>query len=321
MAKTGDIKRRIRSVGNIQKITKAMEMVAAVKMRRAVEAVLKTRTYANLSWETMVNVARLSRSRHEPIHPLLVRRPRVSRVGIVLIASNRGLCGGFNAALLQRVRHSIAKHQRTADGEIESEFIVVGKKGELISRWGYKIAAEFPKTDLARGIVDILPIARLVTEDFLFRRYDKIMVAYTDYFNPLQQKPRVRQLLPVEIEAPDRYLGVVGKGTAMATSLDFIEDKAAKHLVKDELAREYLFEPAPFEVLDQLLPRLIEVQLYQALLEVNASEHSARMSAMRQANESAAEMVDDLTLFYNKTRQAGITAEIAEIAAGANALE
>jgi len=286
-----------------------------------VEAVLKTRTYANLSWETVLNLARQSAESQEPLHPLLVKRPIVKRVAVVIIASNRGLCGGFNSSLLNKVRQSIKKHETGEIDTVQTEFIILGKKSEVVARWGYEIAAQFPKYDVAGGVGDILPAARLLKEKFLSGYYDKIMVAYNDFISAAKQVPRVRQLLPVEIDTKDEFLGVVGKNPKLETKKDFIAEKSKAHLSDNGYRYEYLFEPNRAEVLNKMLPRLIEVQLYQSLLESDASEHSARMSTMHQAQTAAGDMVSELTLFYNKARQAGITAEIAEISAGTNEVD
>ncbi len=298
MAKTKEISRRIKSVTSTKKITKAMEMVAASKMRKAIEAVLKTRTYAQLSWETVLHLAKLAESRSDALHPLLTPRKEIERVAIILITSNRGMCGGYNSAIITKARESIKKHN------IITDFILVGKKGAVVHNYKHEIAAEFEKSDVITDAKEIYPVIKMVLNDYQYQKYDKVFVAYTDFINAAKQIPRLKQLLPIELENADEYLGQVeGK-----------ENKV------DNIILDYTFEPSPSEVLDRIIPRLLEVQLYQAFLESNASEHSARMTAMHQATEAATDMVSELTLFYNKARQAGITAEIAEISAGANAL-
>jgi len=321
MANTKEIQRRIKSISNTKKITKAMEMVAASKMRKAIEAVLKTRTYANLSWTTVLNLSRAVDS-GKNLHPLLVKRKSIKTIGIILITSNRGLCGGFNTALVNKVRESIDKHQIVKGEEkIKTEFINVGKKGKVVySRFNYKIAAEFPKLDICYEVKEVMPIARLIIDDYLAGRYDKIMVAYTDFASVAKQVPRVKQLLPIDINAHDDHLGVVGKNNRVGLNKEYVKVKEEKYLRDQGGSYVFNYEPSPEEVLDEMLPRLIEIQLFQALLESNASEHSARMAAMHQATEAAGDLVDELTLFYNKTRQAAITSEIAEISAGTNAL-
>jgi len=314
-----DIKRQIKSIGNTKKITKAMEMVAASKMRKAVEAVLRTRTYANLSWETVLHLAKANGKNgnsEKALHPLLAKRTEIKKVLIILISSNRGLCGGFNAALINKAVTSIKKHGQSTD------FMVMGKKARAVYKYfGYNISAEFEKEDISVGVSEAIPLAKMAIADFLAGKYDKVFVAYTDFISATKQLPRVRQLLPVEVEKEDKYLGVVGKDTRIGLDEKFVADKKASHLKDEEYIYEYIFEPSPEEVLNQMIPRLVEVQLFQAILESNAAEHSARMNAMHQATEAATDMIDDLTLTYNKARQAGITREIAEISAGAEALK
>lgn len=299
-----------------------MEMVAAAKMRKAVEAVLRTRTYANLSWATVLNLSNSLNKEEKSQQALLTKRDSISRAAIILITSNRGLCGGFNSAVINKAHQSIKKHHDFQGRSFETDFILMGKKGEAVHRhFGYNIAAQFQKLDIAGGVAEIAPLAKMIISDYLNGKYDKVMVAYTDFVNASKQAPRVKQLLPIEMEIKDEFLGIVGEDTRLGISKEFLEVKEGAHLSDEQFIYEYVFEPSPKEVLDEIVPRLVEVQLYQALLESNASEHSARMAAMHQATDAAKTMVEELTLFYNKARQAGITAEIAEISAGANALK
>lgn len=319
MANTRDIQRRIKSISNTKKITKAMEMVAAAKMRKAIEAVLKTRTYANLSWATVLHLSQAVNLEH----PLLAKnnknKEEKEKVGIILITSNRGLCGGFNTAIINKAHESIKLHQRKEN--IDTDFIIIGKKGVAVQKYyGYNIVADFPKEDIISEIKEVLSISKMIINDFLSKKYYKIMVAYTDFVSVLKQVPRVKQLLPIDIATQDEYLGIVGVDTRVGLDKEFVEKKEDKYLRDEKYSYEYTFEPNPKEVLDEMIPRLIEVQLFQALLESNASEHSARIATMHQANKAAEDLVNELTLFYNKARQASITAEIAEISAGANAL-
>ncbi len=293
MANTKDIQRRIKSIGNTKKITRAMEMVAASKMRKAVDATLATRTYANLSWETLLN---LSKGTDGSLHPLLESRSEIKRQAVIVITSNRGLCGGFNSALLALVR--------SGDSSIPTDIVLVGKKGESLAST-HQIIAQFAYPEAGLDSSAIMPIARLVSEGFLAKKYDRIFVAYTDFINAARQIPRFKQLLPVTMAESEEA---------------FIEAKAQKHSHRDRYQFEYLFEPKPEEVLSAIVPRLLEIQLYQALLESSASEHSARMAAMHQATEAANDLGVELTLSYNKARQSAITAEIAEITAGVAAL-
>ncbi|MCK4554623.1 ATP synthase F1 subunit gamma, partial [Candidatus Parcubacteria bacterium] len=275
MANTRDIQNRIKSISSTKKITKAMEMVAAVKMRRAIEAVLKTRTYANLSWETVLHLSQAAHSNgSEELHPLLTKRKKIRKVGIVLIASNRGLCGGFNAAIINKAHNSVKKHMEP--GKEKPEFIIIGKKGVGIKKYyDYDIVAEFSKLDIVSEIKEILPVAKMALDDYLSGKYDKIMVAYTDYVSASKQISRVKQLLPIDIAAQDEHLGIVGEDIRVGLDKEFVEEKEKKYLKNEQFVYEYTFEPSPKEVLDEMIPRLIEVQLFQALLESNASEHSA----------------------------------------------
>jgi F-type H+-transporting ATPase subunit gamma len=288
-----------------------MEMVAAAKMRKAIEAVLKTRAYANLSWETILHLAQSVASQSEAPHPLLSKRPAINKTAIILITSNRGMCGGYNAAIIGKARESLKKYN------ISTDFILVGKKGAVVSGQGYNVAAEFNKSDIITDAREIYPLVKLILNEYQSGKYDKVLLAYTDFINPAKQVPRIKQILPVELDT-DQYLGAVAPHSAGAASIVTDKEDTGKRLVAD--LSDYTFEPSPLEVLNLLVPRLLEVQLYQAFLEANASEHSARMTAMHQATEAANDMVSELTLFYNKARQASITAEIAEISAGANAL-
>jgi F-type H+-transporting ATPase subunit gamma len=330
MSSTKEIKNRIKSIGNTKKITKAMEMVSAAKMRKTIEAVLRTRSYANLSWMTVLNIA-ASVNAGKFLHPLLSKREEIKREAIVLISSNRGLCGGFNSAVVAKAIDSIKKHcveekkiteHLTCEINKDVDFILLGKKGLSVkSRYNHNIAAEFVKEDVAYEAKEILPIAKMIINDFLSGKYDKVMVAYTDFVSPSKQVPRVKQILPIDLETQDHHLGIVGQDPKIGADAEFIKAKEEKYL-HDEKHESYVFtyEPSAEEVLNAILPRLIEVQLFQALLESNASEHSARMASMHKATDAAKDLVAELTLYYNKARQAAITREISEISAGVSAM-
>lgn len=294
---TREIKRRIRSVANTKKITKAMELVAAAKMRKAVSAVLATRAYARSAWEIVKN---LSQKTDPAQHPLLQKRDQVKKIGMILITSNRGLCGGFNREIVEDVADYLRAQQKAHVGA-KAEVFLLGKRGrDIMFKYNHQIVAEFDKLDVTTQIREITPLAKVAIGDYISGKYDKIAIAYTDYRSAISQKPRIKKLLPIERQ--DDELGQVGVGSL-----------ANKAELKDY---EYLFEPSPDAVLEIMLYRLIELQIYQALLEANASEHSARMMAMRNASEAAADMIDDLTLTFNQARQQTITAELADISAG-----
>jgi F-type H+-transporting ATPase subunit gamma len=255
MANTKDIQRRIKSIGNTKKITRAMEMVAASKMRKAVDAALSTRSYANLSWETLLNV---TRGVAASAHPLLETRTAIKRQAIIVITSNRGLCGGFNAALLSLVRASIAAT------DIPTELILVGKKGESLAGT-HQVVAQFPYPEAGLDAAAVLPIISFASESFLSGNYDRVYVAYTDFINAAKQNAKIRQLLPIKSSGSEEGLGIMGTNEQIGSNESFIQSKADKHSHREKYSFEYLFEPAPDKVLQAVVPRLLEIQLYQAL--------------------------------------------------------
>ena len=299
---TRKIKGQIRSIKNTQKITKAMEMVAAAKMRKAVNAVLSSRPYSKLAWSITQD---LSKKTDRELHPLLAKRETVERIGIVLVSANRGLCGIFNQ---QVAREAIARarkeHEVAANAQIE--FVTLGKKGAtVVAKAGLQIGADFEKLDTLSSFNEIATVASFITSKYLNKEYDKVLLIFTDFINSLRQKPNTLQLLPL-IGEPTAELGAVGQVEKTATA---------------PIASEYLFEPSPDVVLESFLPHLVEIQLYQAVLESNASEHSARMVAMKNATDAARDLISDLTLSFNKARQAAITQEISEISVSKAAME
>lgn len=303
------IKRRIKSVTNTRKITKAMELVAASKMRRAVGSVLASRPYAEAAWRA---VTELTASGVTDLHPLLgSRRGEGSgRILLILFTSDRGLCGGFNAQMLKRTFAFLSTRPEKVD------IVTVGKKGAAAARRrGLSIVAAF--TDLSNHpkAEDVRPVADMAISEYVAGTYDAVHMAFTDYKSALTQIPKVGQLLPIA-----RIEGL-GEANPTLFGQEPPSRSAGEGLDVTPQGHEYLFEPSPQEVLDLMLPRLVEAQVYQALLESTASEHSARMMAMRSASDSAGEMIDGLTLTFNQARQAGITAEIAEISSGKAALE
>ena len=298
MPQTRDIKRRIKSVHSTKKVTKAMEMVSAAKMRKAVSNVLASRSYASLAWELVKNLALRTDSKY---HPLLKLKDKIKTVAVVLITSNRGLCGGFNAQIINRTTNYI-KQQYAGS---QTVLVTLGKKGrDFSAKRGFKVVADFEKLDITTRIDAIRPLAKLLIADYLAGKADKVVLAYTDFISTLVQKPRVLELLPIAAK-PDADLGNVERTADKSLSSNF----------------EYLFEPSPDKVLSELLPRLLETQIYQAILESDAAEHSARMVAMRNASEAAGDMINSLTFAYNKDTQALITAELADICGGRAAIE
>lgn len=286
MASPREIRRRIRSVRNISQITRAMEMVSASKMRRAQQRVTASRPYADRLRSVIADLAALQADRETLAQfPLLAHR-EVKRAEVILITPDKGLTGPLNSNIIRRATRYILN-----DAGVPVRVIAAGKKGrDFMIRTRQDVVAEF--TGLGDNVTldNIRPIAQVALDDFLAGRADAVFVVFARFVNTLSQVPEIRQILP--IVAPEG-------GGAYA---------------------DYIFEPSPAAVLESLLPRFVEIQLYQAMLESIASEHSARMVAMRNASDNARDLVSDLTLSYNKARQAQITREVSEIAAGANAL-
>jgi F-type H+-transporting ATPase subunit gamma len=247
-----------------------------------------------------------------------------------LICSNRGLCGNFNSAIIQKAVKSILKQgvnegrlteKNVSKNKRDVDFILLGKKGFAVkTRFGLPVVAEFPKQDVVYEMKEVIPVAKLVIDDYLSAKYDKVMVAYTDFVSSSKQIPRVKQLLPIDL-IEDEHLGVVGLDSRVGLDKDFIKSKERKYLgAESDTPYVFTYEPDSETILNEILPRLIEVQLFQALLESNASENSVRMSAMKKASEAADDISSELTLHFNKARQASITREISELVAGVNAL-
>ncbi len=284
MATIREIKRRIKSVQNTSKVTKAMEMVAASKMKRSQERTIAARPYAELIGKVMADLAMQQRS-GEKVPPLLASRP-VKRIGVVHITPDRGLCGG----LVANVNRSAARF--ILDQCQPVSVVAVGRKGlDFMLRSGQDVSARFTQLGDRPPVSDILPIARLITEDYTNCVVDEVYLSYTRFVTTMTQEPVIERLLPVEMPPGERAQNA-----------------------------EYIYEPSPEAVLAQLLPRFVEMKLYHVVLEAIASEQSARMVAMRNATENARELIDELTLTYNKVRQEMITTELLDITGGAAAL-
>lgn len=296
---TRTIKAKIKSVQNIKKITKAMEMVAASKMRKAVSRAVMTRDYTEAALRLLVNI-----SADTTVRSPFVQEGRGERSLIIMIASNKGLCGGFNVNLARAVNRFVNE----CGEKDRTDFITIGKNAERAARkMGCTVIGSFIDISENVGISDISGLRKLVIDAFLGGSYRRVLVAYTNYRSAVSYEPMVRVVLPIEIGIEKNILQELGKDSANPpVSID---------------AEEYMFEPSEEIVLNAMLPRLFEVNIYQALLESFASEQSARMFAMKNASDNAKNLVEDLVLSYNNARQASITREISEIAAGADALQ
>lgn len=288
------VKRRIKSIRSTRKIMKAMELVAASKMRKAIGQTISARPYSTLITEMTAQLRKLI---HPSRHALLAGLGSygAKKTMVVVVASDRGLCGGFNA---QIVRQAVDFLKLRTE---EVELVTIGRRAETVVRRSNRTAgASFESMANESSFARVRPMADYILKSFLEKRVDKVFLAYTEFKSTLVQIPHVDQLLPIIPESEAHARQQVDEGN----------DEA-----------KILFEPNPDVVLEGLLPKLIEMQLYQALLESSASEHSARMLAMKNAGDAAKEMLEDLTFALNQARQAGITREISEISAGKAAIQ
>lgn len=278
--------RRIKSVKSTRKVTKAMQMVSASKMRRAQVQAVTSRNYAALSWELISEL-----NRNIVIdHPLLRLNTEAGKIAVVVISSNKGLVGSLNTNLIVKL-----KEIEGVEEAVVTEFVVMGKKiREAATRLRKQVVADFEKKEVRTIPEDIYPLAAMIAQSYRDGEYKKVYIVYNEFVSTLSQESVAHVLLPIE------------------PMIDHGQEKTGS---------EFLFEPDPVSVLDHLLPRILESQIYQAVLESDASEHSARMIMMKNATDSAGDLISDLTLTYNQLRQSKITTELSEITAGKLALE
>ncbi|MEX0788640.1 MAG: ATP synthase F1 subunit gamma [Anaerolineales bacterium] len=282
---------RIRSVGNIAQLTRALQAVSASRVRKAEQAVRATRPYADKAWQVLQRLA--EEPTRNVLHPLLTERAEVRNSLVVVITSDRGLAGAYNTNVL---RFAL---QEFRDAPHPVAYVIVGRKGrDVMARRRVQIRAEFSGLPAEPSFADVSAIGRIAIDDYLSRAADQVHLVYTDYVNLLTQIPRRKKLLPLEVPAaPDQA-----------------EHKSAG------IPAAYIYEPSAAELVDAIVPRLTSLQIFQAVLESMASEHSARMVAMRNATENARELGAALRLTYNKARQQGITSDILDIVGGVEAL-
>lgn len=297
MPSTRDIRRRIKSVKNTAQITKAMQMVAAAKMKKAQDAATSGRAYADLLNKVLVS---LKGRVEESVHPFFSEGSG-GKTLVILITSDKGLCGAFNTNLMKKLL--------TSDLGGDTEFITVGRKGaQTLARLKKNLAADFPIKDPAR-FLDLRPVARLLQDKFLTGDYRRVLVAFNNFINTATISPSIEQLLPIN------PVTLGGKRSFEGVGQGEVADASTGPVL------EYTFEPGTAEVFAQILPQYVSNTLFQMLLESRASEHSSRMVAMKNATDNAKQMLKDLSLEYNKLRQAAITNELLEITTAKMALE
>ncbi|MCA9357528.1 ATP synthase F1 subunit gamma [Candidatus Nomurabacteria bacterium] len=316
MSSTKDLKQRIKGTKNTSKITAAMEMISAVKMRKAVAKVIAIRPYAESALQVLEKVSQAVKLENIAIF----KTRTVKNVLIVVVTSNRGLCGSFNTQIIKEVRSQIEKLE-AKNAELNNiEFLSIGKKGDkMLRRFGKKIVASYPDIVSEPSMEAISSVSRLLRDEFDAEKYDKVVLVYTDYISPMVQKTRSRRILPLSYGAVEDELDEMDKHPQPSYINEEIKTEKLEKVKK--LESEYTIEPSPEQVLRTLVPRLLRMQLYHALLESNASQEAARMLAMRNATEAAKDMIGEFTLAYNQLRQAKVTQEIAELSAGMAAVE
>jgi len=294
MANAREVLLRIKSVKNIAQVTRALQAVSASKVQKAMQAMYRTRPYATKAWQVLTHIA--AQPGRANLHPLLVERDQVKNALIVLISGDRGLAGAYNANIVRFVLKNFA------DFEVPTRYITIGRKGrDMMIRRGQDIMAEFSDLPAAPEFADVSSIGRLAVDEFLSGAVDEVYLVYTDFVNMVKQDPLVKKLLPLEVET--------GEGRVQTFDAAHTGPEAT-----------YTYEPDQERILDEIVPRFTALQVYQAVMESLASEHAARMVAMKNATENATELSAALQLEYNKARQQTITSEMLDIAGGAEAL-
>jgi F-type H+-transporting ATPase subunit gamma len=294
MTTAREVRLRIQSVKNIAQVTRALQAVSASKVRKAMDAVMHTRPYATKAWQVLTHIA--GQPGRESLHPLLTKREQVKNVLVVLVTGDRGLAGAYTTNI---VRFTL---QKFGDYTVPVRFITVGRKGrDLMARRGKEIIAEFSRLPAAPTFTDVSAIGRLAVDDYLAEHSDEVYLVYTDFINMVRQVPTVKKMLPLEI------------GEEEVRVQEFARAERGP-------SASYIYEPGQTEILDEIVPRFSALQVYHAILESLASEHAARMVAMKNATDSATELAGALQLEYNNARQQGITSEMLDIAGGAEAL-
>jgi F-type H+-transporting ATPase subunit gamma len=284
---------RIRSVKNISQVTRALQAVSASKVRKAIAALMGTRPYATKAWQVLTHIS--NQPGRDSLHPLLTVRENVKNTLVVLISGDRGLAGAYNTNLIRYM------FRQFADWPTPISFIAVGRKGrDLLLRRRQRVIADFSNLPPAPSFSDVSSIGRLVVEEFLQGRADEVFLVYTDFINMVTQEPVLKKLLPLEVDSGEGRVHIFEQ--------------------QSQASAAYIYEPAEAEILDQIIPRFTALQVYQAALESLASEHAARMVAMRNATDNANELAGELQLEYNQVRQQSITSDILDIAGGAEAL-
>lgn len=292
MANAREVKQRIKSVKNISQVTRALQAVSASKVRKAIDQLEDTRPYSVKAWQVLQHIA--EQPDRSSLHPMLVKHPEVEKILAIVISGDRGLAGAYNANLIRRV------DDWEKEIEVPIEFITVGKNGrDQLLRRGKDILAEFSALPAQPTYNDISPVGYIAVEKFLDDEVDEVYLIYTQFVNRMTHQPVVKKILPLDPED---------------------EDRVADFEITEQLVGGYIFEPDQKSLLDEIIPRFTVLQVFHGVIESLASEHSARMVAMKNATDNATELADALQLEYNKARQQVITNEMLDIAGGAEAI-
>jgi F-type H+-transporting ATPase subunit gamma len=293
MASAREMRLRIKSVKNISQVTRALEAVSAAKVRKAIQALTATRSYATKAWQVLRHITNQPGSLN--LHPLLTARANPKNALVIVMTADRGLAGAYNTNIIRYVLQRFDKYR------LPVKYITVGRKGrDLLLRMRKPVLADFSNLPAAPKFSSVSAIGRLVVDDFIKGEVDEVFLIYTDFVNMARQVTTMKKLLPLEIENAQQLVQEFEPLTGAAAA--------------------YEFEPDQKEILDEMIPRFTALQIYQAILESQASEHAARMVAMRNATDNAKELVGALQLEYNKVRQQTITNDILDIVGGAEAL-
>lgn len=291
MASAREMRLRIKSVKNISQVTRALEAVSAAKVRKSVQAVNATRAYAGKAWQVLTHVA--GQPGRSSLHPLLSERPKPASALVIVVTSDRGLAGAYTTNIMRFLAQSFDKYPRPV------RYIAVGRKGrDLLVRRKRDLLADFSNLPAAPAFADISAIGRMAVAEYEARRVDEVFLVYTDFVNMARQVATMKKLLPLELSGGQRVMETAHTGPSAA----------------------YSYEPDQTELLDEIIPRFTALQVYQAILESQASEHAARMVAMHSATDNAKELVGAYEMQYNKMRQQTITNDILDIVGGAEAL-
>lgn len=318
-----NVKKRLRSVNNINKITKAMEMVAATKMRKSQEIALTSRPYAFAALDFLATVSSLDQKL-----PELFEKRDVKTVLFVLVSSDKGLAGAFNSSVFKKFEQHMSRQGRdpaeagkVATWEKEERFYVaVGEKAyNYLIKKGYNVAKKFIAVGDYTTTEQVHPITEFLVKGYVEKKWDRVVIVSTHFRSALKQEAHVRRILPIDFDhLKDTVQQIIPERGKFA---DLIKEHQISFVPDKAKLKEYLIEPSAGEVLQNLAEHLFFIQFYHLILEANASEHSARRMAMKTASDNASDLGEALNLQYNKSRQSKITTEIAEISAGAEALQ